>query len=415
NRRAYKPTTPPPFTLGAVPVLSICAQCYRRHVLSISRERGRLYFSTHVLFKMTLPTRVIDVDSTPRLHISGDGEVGRWVALSYCWGGDSTFTLNSTSFNNLPTGLPLLDFPLTLRDAVLVTRALGVRYLWIDSLCIFQDDKDDWAVEASRMSDVYSHAVVTIAATSAESVNDGFLGRRKAYFSCAFPWRRHDNVNSRPVLLRIPCDYFSDQTKQLNSRWAYRGWTFQEELLSQRLLCYMTERMIWYCRKGRAVEPEEDPGKAVSLFSTLKKLPKHSTGAVHKTWYEVLEKYTKRDLTFEKDRLPAIGAFSTSFRAMLRDQYSGVPKVLQRHATRVDDRNRVSCHLHLQSSTTFYYDVQFTVFWDHNIWKSSGKTTNQSRASCSYYCGRTSWREKECSRDAFWGYDSHNQPSASTA
>ncbi|RYO92653.1 hypothetical protein DL762_001556 [Monosporascus cannonballus] len=284
-----------------------------------------------------LPTRVIDVGSTltqPRLYISGDGEAGKWVALSYCWGGDSGFTLNAASFSSLRSGLPLSDFPSTLRDAVLVTRALGVHYLWIDCLCIFQDDINNWAVEASRMSDVYSDVVVTIAATSAESVNDGFLDRREPHFNCPFPWRRHDHPGSvtdrphaYPIFLRAPPEHSSHRRRQQSLRWATRGWTFQEELLSKRLLYYMTGRMIWYCRAGKATEPAEEPEGDMSLFSTLKDLPPQSANpenfraATYKAWYKLLGEYTKRHLTFDKDRLPAIGAFAKFFNARLRDQY----------------------------------------------------------------------------------------------
>jgi hypothetical protein len=87
-----------------------------------------------------LPTRVIDVGSPegnhePRLIVT-NGACGSWAALSYCWGGDSNFILNARNMLHMLSGIPLESFPATLRDAVYVTRRLGLRYLWIDALCI---------------------------------------------------------------------------------------------------------------------------------------------------------------------------------------------------------------------------------------------------------------------------------------
>lgn len=281
-----------------------------------------------------LPTRVIDVGGTltqPRLYISGDGETGEWAALSYCRGGDGHLTLTATSLDGLQSGIPLSDFPPTLRDAVLVARALGIQYLWIDALCIFQDDMDDRRLEASKTSDVYTYAVVTIAATSADSMADGFLDRREPHFNCPFPWRRHDHSTTvpdshshhrrLPILLRNPVES-NNLAPELKSRWATRGWTFQEQVLSNRLLCYTSGRMIWHCRAGMAIEPSAKV-EALSDYSRVE-VPDdaaYSTEATYSAWYKLVKKYTKRHLTFDNDRLPAIAAIAKRFHAHLGDQY----------------------------------------------------------------------------------------------
>lgn len=74
---------------------------------------------------------------------------------SYCWGGDSEYKLIEDSFGDLQKNRPLSWFPDTLRDAILITRALGIKYLWIDALCIFQDSNHDWTTEASKMAEIY--------------------------------------------------------------------------------------------------------------------------------------------------------------------------------------------------------------------------------------------------------------------
>ena len=154
-----------------------------------------------------LPSRVINVgdDSTnPFLHISDPREVGSWVALSYCWGGPSEFILTNGRLGEFQRGLPLDKFPRTIRDAILVTRALGEKYLWVDALCILQppfqgdtnpsqDNKqrsdEDWAVEAPKMAEIYRNAVVTITATASPSVKSGILGKQEPSSSCRLSWR----------------------------------------------------------------------------------------------------------------------------------------------------------------------------------------------------------------------------------
>lgn len=277
-----------------------------------------------------LPTRVIDVGSAsqgPFLHVSGGDEVGEWVALSYCWGGDSPITLTAATLARLQRGLSLDDFPPTLRDAVIVARALGVRYIWVDALCILQDDAQDWAAEASRMAKVYERAALTIAAASAESVGDGFLGRRYPHFHCAFSWRREARADgdSCPMLVRGVLTSLDAEMREWESRWASRGWTFQEQLLSTRLLCYTTGRMIWHCAEGQAIEPSERVRRPLSsLFADLKDLlavTKQADPGVrgvrrpYDVWYFLMREYSQRQLTFGKDRLPAIVALARTFQA----------------------------------------------------------------------------------------------------
>lgn len=117
---------------------------------------------------------------------------------------------------------------------------------------------------------------------------------------------------------------------QEKSRWATRGWTFQEEALSKRLLCYTTGRIIWHCQAGMAIEPGEEPGRDRSAAALAKNATPEPAShgetadpkaAAYAAWYKLLEAYTRRCFTFDDDRLPAIGAFARSFRARLGDQY----------------------------------------------------------------------------------------------
>ena len=86
-----------------------------------------------------LPNRVVDVScSPPRLYLSR-GESDKYACLSYSWGGDQPLKLTTDNLPFYLKELPLAQLPQTLQDAILVTQKLGIRYLWIDSLCIYSD------------------------------------------------------------------------------------------------------------------------------------------------------------------------------------------------------------------------------------------------------------------------------------
>ena len=151
---------------------------------------------------MALPTRLLDLSSLPSQHdiihcekdpheifctksfklIETTASQGCYVALSYCWGKNIPYTTTSKNVEkHQGKGISYEEIPKTLQEAVLVTRLLGLQYLWIDSLCIIQDDQKDWEHEAARMGLVYSRAYITIAASRAHHCGEGFLQPRSTY------------------------------------------------------------------------------------------------------------------------------------------------------------------------------------------------------------------------------------------
>jgi len=148
---------------------------------------------------MKLPTRVLDLNQLPKkdsmdtinslrdrftegkckLVESGTHYKGQYVALSYCWGKTLAFKTTTGNLQSHKDGFNFSLLPRTLQDAILMTRYLNLRYIWIDCLCIIQDDKADWEREAALMADVYSNAFLTIAAARASDSQEGFLGDRK--------------------------------------------------------------------------------------------------------------------------------------------------------------------------------------------------------------------------------------------
>lgn len=99
----------------------------------------------------------------------------KYFALSHCWGDVETLRATKDNLESLKSGIKHDDLPKTFREAVDVTRALGYQYLWIDSLCIAQDDSEDWKYEARRMVLVYGNTVCTLMAMDSLNSNGGLF------------------------------------------------------------------------------------------------------------------------------------------------------------------------------------------------------------------------------------------------
>lgn len=107
-----------------------------------------------------LPARIIDVRNSQgfdivKLHILKPGELGTYVALSYCLGGPQAITTTAANLAVLTSYIRMFELPQTIRDAIFVARSLGIGYLWVDSLCIIQEDKVDKAKEIQLMEQIY--------------------------------------------------------------------------------------------------------------------------------------------------------------------------------------------------------------------------------------------------------------------
>jgi hypothetical protein len=306
-----------------------------------------------------LPTRVIDVSSStqsPRLLETGTAH-GNWIALSYCWGGDSNFILTSNSRPHFEQGIPLHEFPPTLRDAVITTRSLGIPYLWIDAICILQDSAEDWHAEAPRMKDVYSNADLVIAATSSDDVNAGIFSRRPVAKSVQLPWifpiREPDkrNLQQEETYVNIRIDNstpIDDSMASLACRWGNRGWTMQEDFLATRLLLCTKHGVTWECLQ----HAEEEKGQHITLRAMgdpngrdqrdfMSRYWKRSMAALIKVegntgsraisdeqwttpysmWYITLKEFSIRRLTKVSDRIPAISGLAALVRDITEDEY----------------------------------------------------------------------------------------------
>jgi hypothetical protein len=114
---------------------------------------------------------------------SGDTSFEKYIALSYCWGKEPTLATTQENLYLMQSGISMNSLPNTICDAVVITRKLGVRYLWVDALCILQGTDEtargDWEIESPKMADIYSGAFLTIAAALAPNTHHGIFPTRQ--------------------------------------------------------------------------------------------------------------------------------------------------------------------------------------------------------------------------------------------
>jgi len=215
------------------------------------------------------------------------------------------------------------------QDAVIATRKLGFRYIWIDALCIIQDSKYDWEKEAALMTEVYSNAAITISAAVSKSGDEGLFTPRQPLNAVSLPFKgMNDTSNGFCFLTAVSARSFGDDV--LKGPLSKRAWTLQERLLSRRILHFGRDQLHWECQKTIRSEDFDTTSNRFfgnriyhCLTEKLHQENPHSGGATpYFFWYYIIvAEYTKRRLTYQKDILIAILGIANIFRARLHDRY----------------------------------------------------------------------------------------------
>lgn len=196
-----------------------------------------------------MPTRVLDVggkdDTIVRLWEPKPGESEKYIALSHPWGRGPHFVTNINNLEEHRKGITVSSLPATFRDAVITTRALGVRYLWIDSICIVQGRGGDFQAEAKHMETVFSSAYCVLAASRAHNQTDGFLrprARDRDYVTLS------GGPNNAPFYICENIDNFERDV--LDGDLNKRGWVLQEHALARRTVFFTETQTYWECGDG---------------------------------------------------------------------------------------------------------------------------------------------------------------------
>ncbi|KAH8897353.1 HET-domain-containing protein, partial [Thozetella sp. PMI_491] len=196
-----------------------------------------------------LPTRLLDVghdgDDFVRLWETGLHDVGEYIALSHPWGRAPHFVTDPDNLEQHKKGIPFRDLPATFRDAITVTRSLGKRYLWIDSICIMQGPRGDFAAQAKKMETVFSSAYCVLAASRSHSHFEGFLQDRRPRDYVTIRGSGNDAV---PFYICENIDYFDHHV--LEGHLNKRGWVLQEHALARRTIFFTEHQTYWECGDG---------------------------------------------------------------------------------------------------------------------------------------------------------------------
>lgn len=290
-----------------------------------------------------LLTRMIDVGDTignkhPRLVITSEmparaleDEPPKYMALSYCWGKlDAESKLLKTTNDTICSRtekIEMTSMPQTFQDAVKVARKLGIQYLWIDSVCIIQDNARDWQIESSRMAEIFNNAYLTLIAATGSGCNDSFLDRGLPGLSCTVPHDIGQRKGQFCLRFRPHRGPYDKMTEMRSSKWVNRGWTFQEERLARRSLIFGERKFFFDCR---SVERSQDTDRYLSrpdwVTSIIEGLGEDAEGSTKASrrwdhWQTLCTHYSYRELTYPEDKLPAISGMANKIGKKVNSDY----------------------------------------------------------------------------------------------
>jgi hypothetical protein len=292
-------------------------ECTSSHSICSSREAT------------VLPTRLIDV-ATLQLSETA-GKYGIFACLSHCWGeGNHALTVLRTTKANIASmkeGLPWEKVPRTFREAIKFTRDLGIPYLWIDSLCIIQDDYLDWEREAAAMADVYTNCLVTIAASLSPNSNAGLFFRGDDDVgSCHIGAVHCQGRPPVPLFMRRKPDH--DPRGLGSYPLSSRGWVVQELLLSPRTIHFIGPEILFECQHTMQCECglAKGPVGLVYYGSDAFSEDFSSKGRCRSAsgtwdWHEIVQLYADTSLSFSKDKFPALSGLAKQWLAASTDEY----------------------------------------------------------------------------------------------
>ena len=232
-----------------------------------------------------------------------------YVALSYVWGDvEQIYLPPGGAYSELTKKRSLRNLKLskTIADAMQLIEQLGLRYLWVDALCINQDDLSDKERHIARMGFVFQNALFTIIAASGSDCDAGLPGIRSG---TRFKRQILVEAGNITLLSSVQHPYENILTPD-TSKWARRAWTFQEELLSRRRLIFTDEQVWWRCPRATwceqsQLETEDAIGFLVSGQEADISLRERYSMLRPKDYFELVSKFAQRELSYPSDALNA--------------------------------------------------------------------------------------------------------------
>ncbi|KAF2203010.1 HET-domain-containing protein [Delitschia confertaspora ATCC 74209] len=274
----------------------------------------------------SLPTRILDLapglGNAKILDLNSDlgdeirlienhNDKAYYACLSHTWGGHQL--LRTTRQHDLLTkhkqGIRIATLPRTFQDAVIFTRKLSIRYLWIDSLCIIQDDDNDWKSQAALMADIYKNGLITLAASASSGPDSGL-------FTSPDPQHLHrqlydltGNSDHKGIFYRVPLKHNRRDHPLLS-----RAWVFQERLLSPCFLHFGRNELLFECGQSSFCECghlsynwyNQDTWPQTKRHFQSAPLETFTDAQIAQAWRELVKDYSQLVLSRPRDIFPAI-------------------------------------------------------------------------------------------------------------
>lgn len=277
----------------------------------------------------------------------------RYVTLSHCWGEKEFFKLSQHNYSLLRQSIPVSSLKKTFQDAFFITLELGIAYIWIDSLCIVQDSRDEWLRESKRMGDVYCYAECNIAAAAHRDSTLGLFGERKSLplvhpslqlSITLFDRDREEKHYLNGFYTVADPEQFEFQMSQsiLNSR----AWVAQERALSPGVIHLMPEKIWWECNEMIADEAffNRTLYDHVVAAQEIRSLKANQKDEIYRFWRRFVGRYAGTRITKREDRFPAAAGIARVAEEMLKENYIAgcwegdlVPSLLWRRLSEVHD------------------------------------------------------------------------------
>ena len=260
--------------------------------------------------------RLINTDD-----ISGASRTSlRYITLSHKWGEANFLTLTLSNRLELEHGIGFAELSQNFKDAVLITRRLGYRYLWIDSLCIIQDSITDWELEAKVMHQVYQNSFLNIAASEADGHRQGLLKQKDPSHWSSFRVRFKTNTLEEDYLCFLDAWEYIKYGAPLNRR----GWVLQERLLSPRTI-HFASPIYWECRELVACPARSWNYSINNQWYKFNKIWPSFDSSIRdalRLWESCLARYTECLLTKSSDKLIAISGIARTMHRVIKGNYT---------------------------------------------------------------------------------------------
>ncbi|KAI1281190.1 heterokaryon incompatibility protein-domain-containing protein [Xylaria sp. FL0933] len=259
---------------------------------------GNSFVPTRLLYIGSKGSNTIQLLVTHQTH----NRFGHYATLSHRWGSTQQhrFCTYKSNIEELKQGINIATLPRTFQDAVRITYGLGLKYLWIDSLCIIQDDPFDWETESKLMEHVFSSAYCTIAASCSFGSEDGFLKPRPARRYVTKQGLRDSDV---PYFVCETIDDFFQDVEQ--SELNQRGWVLQERALSRRTIYFTERQSYWECDTDLKL-PHSRKASFLGDPNFPRSVDQFAKGLRIEIFQNLYEKYSRLALSYPSDRPLAI-------------------------------------------------------------------------------------------------------------